>query len=365
MVTGSKAAETDYVRRRSTGRPSRSLALGTCLVPSTRARYDMTGTQRTGSRAQTPARDPDGYGRAVPYAGWPRITARALLSVVNYEEGAEYGPGDESAGSRLTAPTYAFPPGVSNLRLESDYRVRQPRRASGASSTSSTQERDPDHRARLRGGASSCNPDVGQAMPRARLRVRAHGWRWEEPWTLTAGRGTRPHPARGRLARAHVRHTPERLVLPLRPEPAHAATARRGWRLPLRLERLQRRPPVLRRRRRSRRHLVVPYSGVYNDGTAPPRSLDDPEGFLALLRQAVDQHLREGETRPEDDDDRTAPATRRAGRTEQALEQLDPRTAARLAESGSHDGPRIASHWHARFGNARGSSRSDPQAVGP
>ena len=307
-----------------------------------------------------PARDLTGYGRALPDAGWPDEAQLALCFVVNYEEGAEYGPGDETGRIETHGTTYAFPPGVRNLRLESDYEYGS-RVGIWRLFDLFAQEQIPItmHASAV---AVELNPDVGQACRELDFEVCAHGWRWEEQWTLTAAEEL----DRIRRAAASLERTcgtrPSGWYSRYGPSPHTRAMVVEAGGFLYDSDAYNDDLPYFVDVEGAQ-HLVVPYSGVYNDTRLLHGALDDPDGLVRLMRHAVNQYLHEGKTRPRmmtvGLHPRIAGQAGRCGALRRFIGEcrsLGEIWFARRAE--------IASHWHARFGNTQGSSRSDPQAVG-
>jgi peptidoglycan/xylan/chitin deacetylase (PgdA/CDA1 family) len=242
--------------------------------------------------AAGPERDLVGYARNPPRAAWPGGARLALCFVVNYEEGAEYSV-PVNGRAETYGLTYDFPGDRRNLRLESEFeygsrvgvwRLFELFRRQGVPIT-----------VHAAAEAVERNLEVGAAIAELDFEPCAHGYRWEEAWTL--------EPAVER----------ERIALAVASLERTCGSRPVGW--------YNRYGPSESTRRLvveeggflydsdaynddlpyfvdvgGARHLVVPYSGVYND--ARLAQLGDVEGFLALLRRAVDYTWREGEERP-------------------------------------------------------------------
>lgn len=240
-------------------------------------------------------RDFRGYGRRRPRAPWAGEARLALCFVVNYEEGAEYSLLDGDERGEAHGLTYAFPPGTRNLRLESDYEYGS--RVGVWRLFDLFQEASIPLTVHAAAVAVERNPEVGTAIAELGFEVCAHGWRWEEQWTL--------EPA---TEREHI----EQAVVSLE---RTCGTRPAGW--------YSRYGPSASTRRllldvggflydsdaynddlpyfvdvEGASHLVLPYSGLYNDTRLLSGALDDPDGLERLLQHAVDQYWSEGETHP-------------------------------------------------------------------
>ncbi|MEZ5101547.1 MAG: polysaccharide deacetylase family protein [Thermoleophilia bacterium] len=243
-------------------------------------------------RADGPGRDLVGYGRTPPRVEWPGGARLALCLVVNYEEGAEYSVPDDGRPETYGLG-YEFPRDRRNLRLESDYEYGS--RVGIWRLLDLFARFDAPVTVHAAATALERNPEVGAAIAELGHEPCAHGYRWEEQWTLD------PAAERERiaLAVASIERTCGRRPVGWYSRYGPGPTTRRhvveegGFLydadaynddLPYEVEVA------------GRRHLVVPYSGVYNDGRIG--ATGDVEGFLALLRRAVDYHWREGEERP-------------------------------------------------------------------
>ncbi len=133
-------------------------------------------------------------------------------------------------------------------RRRVDVRVRQPRRllarAAPLPRAAAVVHRVrvcPRPRAQPAGGGGARRARRRRVLPRLAV---------DQALRALRGRRAPRHRPRRAIARVDGGAAAARLVLPVRPKPAHAATPRRGGRLPLRLRRLQRRAAVLAGRRR-------------------------------------------------------------------------------------------------------------------
>ena len=239
-----------------------------------------------------PERDLVGYGRTPPQAVWPGAARLAICFVVNYEEGAEYSV-PESGRAETYGLGYEFPRDRRNLRLESDYEYGSRVGVWRLFDLFSRFEVPITvHAAAV---AIERNPEVGAAIAELGYEPCSHGYRWEEPWTLDP-ETEREHIA---LAVASLERTCGRRPVGWYSRYAPGPNTRRlvaqegGFLydgdaynddLPYFVDVAD------------SRHLVVPYSGVYNDGRLA--GVGDADGLLALVRRAVDYMWREGEERP-------------------------------------------------------------------
>lgn len=134
-----------------------------------------------------PARDLVGYGRRLPQVTWPGGATVAVNLVVNYEEGSEYSHSDgDQRNDSIAEVDYPFPQDTRDLAKESMYEYGS--RVGIWRLLRLFDELD------VRATMFACavaferNPEVAQAAREAGHDLLAHGWRWEEHWTL--GRDT-------------------------------------------------------------------------------------------------------------------------------------------------------------------------------
>ena len=234
-----------------------------------------------------------GYGRRPPRVRWPEDARVAVSIFVNYEAGAEYtfeedghnepvgewvvGVGDEVV-DRSTQSVYEYETRAGF------WRIMRLLEEHGIPAT-----------------VNACalgverNPEVAAFLREAVHEVCCHGWRWEEPWTLSREQeaehmaravasleqttGQRPVGWCSRLMASD--HTRDLLV-------------ENGFRYDS--DALNDDLPYFVSVG-ERQHLVVPLSFTYNDGCYVFGGVD-PMGFLAYLKMALDELLREGETHP-------------------------------------------------------------------
>jgi len=124
-------------------------------------------------------RDHVGYGADPPDPKWPGGARLALNLVVNYEEGAEYGPleGDGFAESILSEVAPSPPlPGLRNRTIESLYEYGS--RVGIWRLLRLFKERGIAPTLYLVGRALELNPAVGEAVAEAGCDTVGHGWRW-------------------------------------------------------------------------------------------------------------------------------------------------------------------------------------------
>ena len=132
-----------------------------------------------------PARDFVGYGAEPPRVEWQGRAAVAVSFVINYEEGAEYSHpmGDGRNDSLTETPNYTLTGGYRDLGAESMYeygsragvhRVLRLFREYGLPATFFACA-----------VALEKNPEVARAIVDDGHEPCSHGWRWEETWKLT------------------------------------------------------------------------------------------------------------------------------------------------------------------------------------
>ena len=148
-------------------------------------------------------RDFVGFGRTPPVFDWPGGNRLAINLVVNYEEGSEYSYafGDDRQENLGEWGVKQFPPGVRNLANESffEYGSRV-----GFWRLLDLFER---HQVPVTFGVCAValerNPEAARAIRAAGHEVAAHGYRWEEHFTMTREQERE----RIRLAVASIRQT--------------------------------------------------------------------------------------------------------------------------------------------------------------
>ena len=129
-------------------------------------------------------RDFVGYGRTPPVFDWPGGNRLAINLVVNYEEGSEYSYafGDDRQENLGEWGVKTFPPGVRNLANESFFEY--------GSRVGFWRLLDLFERHGVAATFGACavalerNPAAACAIVAAGHEVNAHGYRWEEPFTM-------------------------------------------------------------------------------------------------------------------------------------------------------------------------------------
>lgn len=244
-------------------------------------------------------RDLIGYGRTPPIAPWPNGARVAVSLVVNYEAGSEYAVGDgdllrEGVGEFGTAinPT---PPEVRDLCTESTFEY-------GARVGVWRLARILDHydlpvTFHLAARAVERNPEVGAYIRERGHEPCSHGYRWEEPWRLS------PEEEREHVRLAvesitqtcgrrpvgwHSRCTPTPRTRPLVVEEGGFIYDSDAYNDDL---------PYFTQVN-ERRHLVIPYSFVFNDMRFVFPGFADPMSFFVYLKMGFDELWEEGGTSP-------------------------------------------------------------------
>jgi peptidoglycan/xylan/chitin deacetylase (PgdA/CDA1 family) len=150
-----------------------------------------------------PERDFVGYADTPPVFDWPGGNRLAINLVVNYEEGSEYSYafGDDRQEALGEWGVKQFPPGVRNLANESFFEY--------GSRVGFWRLLDLFERHEVRTTFGVCavalerNPKAAQAIVAAGHEVNAHGYRWEEHFTM----GRDEERERIRLAIESIRRT--------------------------------------------------------------------------------------------------------------------------------------------------------------
>lgn len=241
----------------------------------------------------TPERDFVGHGRVTPAFRWPHGANVALNFAINYEEGSErslaFGD-DRNEG--LAELAREFPAGVRDLATESVYEYGS--RAGIWRLARLFDEHDLAVTLFAAAVALERNPAVGEWIAERGHDVCAHGWRWEEHWTLTREEEQR-----------HIALAVESIarMCGARPVGWYCRYGPSEWTRELLVEEggflydsdsyaddLPHQVEV-----NGTRHLVVPYTFTYNDvryvsGTG----FGSPGDFVDLCRRALDELRREG-----------------------------------------------------------------------
>lgn len=243
-----------------------------------------------------PQRDFIGYGRNPPLVTWPGDARLAVSFVVNYEEGSEYSMLDGDERNETHGVSYAIPPGVRDLRVESTYEYgsrvgiwRLMRLFSAY-----------DIKVTFFASALAIerNPDVGALIREEGHEVAGHGWRWIDAWNFSEAE-----------ERESIRRSVESLERSCGRRPV-------GWNT--------RGGPTIHTRKLlveeggftydseannddlpyyitviGKHHLVVPYTRVMNDGRfANQPTYASASDFLDDCRRGIDYLWREAEDAP-------------------------------------------------------------------
>lgn len=129
-------------------------------------------------------RDFVGYGKVPPKANWPQGARVAISLVVNYEEGSEYsyGFGDERQ-ENYREYAKSLPEGVRDLGNESVYEYGS--RAGFWRIMRTLEKHGVPATFFCCALALERNPEAARAIPAGGHEVCSHGYRWEEPFTLS------------------------------------------------------------------------------------------------------------------------------------------------------------------------------------
>ncbi len=239
-----------------------------------------------------PPRDFVGYGPHPPQVRWPNDAALALSLVVNYEEGSEYQKqfGDQR-NEGMTEVAYTLPDRFRDLGTESMYEYGS--RAGIWRVLRLFDEYAVKVTVYAAAVALEQNPQVGDWIRRAGHEPCSHGWRWDEVWLydreeerrrlqLTIASfiktcGRRPVGCYHRYAPSV--HTRELLL-----EEGGFLYDSDSYNddLPYFVEVL------------GKRHLVVPYSLVYNDSRFIfAQGFSSPSDFVDQVKRGIDEYRRE------------------------------------------------------------------------
>lgn len=243
-----------------------------------------------------PKRDLIGYGRRGLQARWPNGAKVAVALVVNFESGAEASwPSGDRQNDRIFEFPYNIDPRIRDLTSES---VSEYGSRAGIWRIQRLLD-DLNVRATISGCAVAFarNPEVGAYIEEAGHEPGSHGWRWEHAWALSR------QEERERIAAA----------VQLIEESCGARPV--GW---------QSRVPSTNSRElvveeggflydsdsanddlpyfvevTGERHLVIPYSGVYNDHRfVISQGYSEPGDYFKTLKHGLDYLRMEGETHP-------------------------------------------------------------------
>ncbi|HEX5147222.1 MAG TPA: polysaccharide deacetylase family protein [Conexibacter sp.] len=244
-----------------------------------------------------PDRDLVGYGADPPRVEWPGGARIAVSLAIAYEEGSEQSraAGDEGQ-EQLGESAYPAAPGYRDYSMESVYQYGS--RAGVWRLLRVLDEHDVRATFFCSAAALELNPAVAEAIAAGGHEAAGHGWRWQEPHTLTREQ------ERDDIARAVA--SIERTV----------GTRPRGW-----ISRTVRSPHTREllaeeggfvydsdafdddlpyvQRVGERDHLVLPYTMVLNDARyVVAQGFASPSAFLDTATHAFDRLWHEGAQRP-------------------------------------------------------------------
>lgn len=244
------------------------------------------------------SRDLVGYGPYPPKVRWPEDARVVVSLVLNYEEGAEYAiaSGDGNNEAVAEHDSRAFDPHYRDLATESVYEYGS---RAGIWRLLRLLDRY-DVKATIFACAVALlrNPRVAEWITAAGHEICAHGWRWTKLWTLS---------------REEERQEIERAVAAIQ---AVTNQRPRGW--------YSRYGPSVNTREllvedggflydsdaynddlpyfvtvKERRHLVIPYTKVYNDiRLVLAQGYGSPAAFFDTCRQGLEYLWEEGEAAP-------------------------------------------------------------------
>jgi peptidoglycan/xylan/chitin deacetylase (PgdA/CDA1 family) len=253
----------------------------------------MTYTPFKGAEIAGPKRDFVGYGRHVPKVRWPNNARVAISIVLNYEEGSEYSHANgDDRNDGLTEVIYAMDPRYRDLCAESVFEYGS--RAGVWRLERLFSELKIPITFYAAAVALERNREVAAWLKEAGHEPCSHGWRWEEVWLLSRNEEMEHI----RRAIASIKET-----CGVRPS---------GW--------YCRYGPSVNTRELlveeggfiydsdafaddlpyftevgGKRHLIVPYTLVYNDGRyVLPQGFSSPSDFFETCKCGLDELLREG-----------------------------------------------------------------------
>ena len=239
------------------------------------------------------ARDFVGYGRHAPRVRWPEGARVALSFFVNYEAGAEYTFEEDARNEGVGEWITGLGDGVVDRSTQSIFEYET--RAGFWRVMRLLDEHGIPATVNACALGVERNPEVAVYLRDADHEVCCHGWRWEEPWTLT-----REHEAEHMAqAVASLERTTGRRPVGwcsrlMASEHTRELLVANGFRYDS--DALDDDLPHFVRVGDDR-HLVLPLSFTYNDGRYVLGGCD-PAGFLAYLTLGLDELLREGASHP-------------------------------------------------------------------
>ena len=192
-------------------------------------------------------RDFVGYGVNPPRVEWPDGARIAISVVVNYEEGSEYSLLDGDA-HRETNSEVPSPLTLDQRDLANESFFEYGSRAGVWRLMDILSQYQVNATFFCCALALERNPQVGPEIVRRGHEVFGHGYRWEEYYKMDRDAEREGHRQGSRVDTASDGPAASGVVHPLRPQRQHPRARRRGGRVPLRLELLRGRPPLLHRR---------------------------------------------------------------------------------------------------------------------
>lgn len=241
-----------------------------------------------------PRREYVGYGRHTPRVVWPDDAKLVVSVCVNHEEGSEYSmAAGDNRNEGLAEIPYVMPPEFRDLAAESVYEYGS--RAGVFRLMRLFDEYEIDATWYAAAVALERNPEVAQWIRESgRVDVCSHGWRWTESWLMSREeeaeqirwaiesftRTTGERPLGWYYRYGPSVHTRELLV-----EEGGFLYDSNAYNddLPYFTE------------VKGKRHLVIPYSFVYNDGRfVLAQGFGGPSDFVDLCKRGMDELLREG-----------------------------------------------------------------------
>jgi peptidoglycan/xylan/chitin deacetylase (PgdA/CDA1 family) len=237
-------------------------------------------------------RDVEGYAGKPPVFEWPGGAALALSLVINDEEGSERDFATDGVNEGLGEIPYAFPANVADLCVESTYEYGG--RAGIWRLLGILDDYQVPATMFAAAVALQRKPAVTAAIKAAGHEVCSHGWRWEEVWALEREE-EREHIVRAvdlirdcvgeRPVGWYCRYGPSEATRELLVEEGGFLYDSDSYAddLPYFVD------------VKGTRHLVVPYSMLYNDiRFALGAGYGSPGDFAELCTRAIRELLREG-----------------------------------------------------------------------
>jgi peptidoglycan/xylan/chitin deacetylase (PgdA/CDA1 family) len=240
-----------------------------------------------------PKRDYVGYGEHPPRVVWPNDAKVAVNLVVNYEEGSEYSqPAGDGRNEGQGEFNYVMDARYRDLGVESTYEYGS--RAGIWRLLRLFDEYELQVTFFACAVAIERNPAVGKMIQRAGHEPCSHGWRWSEPWLFESREQEKQHmqAAVQSIARtcgerpvgwfcrySGSPHTRELVV-----EDGGFLYDADAYNDDL---------PYFTQVK-GKRHLIVPYSLVYNDGRIIAQGYGGLDDFFEYCRRGFDELWREG-----------------------------------------------------------------------